>query len=204
MQSLHARQRRIRLLQSTILLTATTLATAAAAEPAARSSPPSATDESGEVAAGETARVRLPWSEPSGTGIALAYDAGLWGSAWTQSIRARLPLHDQFGVATRGLIAFPDVGDETLIHLGARLELYGHTPVMLNVIRLYGGGGPQLFYPVDEAGDGEARWGGGGHFGFEFFISPGFSWILEIGGNGSSIEELTGATVMAGLNLYPF
>jgi hypothetical protein len=200
MQSLHARQRRIGLLQSTILLTATTLATAAGAEPAATS----ATDESGELAAAETARGRVPWSEPSGTGIALAYDAGLWGSAWTQSIRARLPLHDQFGVATRGLIAFPDVGDETLTHLGARLELYGHTPVMLNLIRLYGGGGPQLFYPVGEGGDGEARWGGGGHFGFEFFISPGFSWSLEIGGNGSSIEELTGATVMAGLNVYPF
>ena len=45
----------------------------------------------------------------------------------------------------------------------------------------------------------------GGQFGFEFFMLKQLSWIIEVGGQSGSRDGFgAGATVMAGLHLYPF
>jgi hypothetical protein len=65
----------------------------------------------------------------------------------------------------------------------------GHGPVLLNVLRLYGGGGPQVFFPTGGANKKRANWGGGGHFGFEFFMLESTSFYLEVGGQGGARDH---------------
>jgi hypothetical protein len=77
--------------------------------------------------------------------------------------------------------------------------------VFLNLLRLYGGGGVQVFAPVTGTNSSKASVGGGGAFGFEFFLNDRLSWILEVGGSsGAAGSNSSGATVTAGLQFYPF
>jgi hypothetical protein len=143
--------------------------------------------------------LKLPWTQPSGQGLALGLDNGLWGGDWCNGIRAKIPLGRHFAVHARGLAIFA-FDDTNRVDLGGRLEFIGQSPVMLNVMRLYGGGGLQVFYPVSGDVTRKASFGGGGHFGFEFFMSPRYSWFIEVGGQGGS--PAPGATVMAGMNFF--
>lgn len=151
-------------------------------------------------------RLQIPWTEPSGQGLALGYDNGAWGGEWSQGVRVLVPLGAHFGVDVRGLMVLASAGaQDAQVHLGGRLELIGRSPVLLNVLRLYGGGGVQLFAPVGEAPSHAATMGGGGHFGFEFFMMPSMSWILEVGGQSGVADGVGGgASIVAGLQLYPF
>jgi hypothetical protein len=164
-----------------------------------------------ELPSGEEMRARVPWTEPSGHGLAIAYDNGSWGGAWMQSLRFKLPVFEQtspdgwplgsFALGVRGL--YVDHPDPDRVDLGARFELTGHSPVFLNLVRLYGGGGPQLVRAISSrAEDRRWTWGGGGYFGFEVFMSAGFSFYAEIGGNGGA--PLSGATITGGMAFYPF
>lgn len=156
------------------------------------------------VAEDETAlaRVRVPWTDPAGDGIGLAYDNGSWGGEWSQGIRLMVPFGDHVAANLRGLIIF-DGRDRA--DAGGRLELIGRSPVFLNLVRLYGGGGIQLFRPVSGVTNPETYIGGGGHFGFEFFLMRRMSWILEVGGqSGYSKDGVgSGATIIAGIQFYP-
>jgi hypothetical protein len=91
------------------------------------------------------------------------------------------------------------------IGLGGRLELIGRTPVLLNLIRIYGGGGGGPFVDVAGPQKGQVTAEGGGEFGFEFFLQPHFSFYSEIGGNACGVGTAlcSGATVVAGLTWYP-
>jgi hypothetical protein len=106
-------------------------------------------------------------------------------------------------VNLRGISTFGAMEGDTRWELGGRLEIVGHTPVFLDLVRLYGGGGPEIAARASGPGEKKAAWGGGGHFGFEFFLKPQMSFFTEIGGHAGN--ELTGGgTALAGMMFYPF
>ena len=145
------------------------------------------------------------WPEPSGQGVAFGYEAGSWGGSWGQGLRVRIPILEFFALDARGIVTHTvRVGDDRW-DAGARIDLIGHSPVLLNVLRLYGGGGPQLFHPISSDADQTVHWGGGGHFGLEAFLNPRMSMFFEVGGqSGVAVDVATGATVMAGIKVHPF
>jgi hypothetical protein len=177
-----------------LLLAVANVKTAAAEE--ATSIPMKASTESALV----------PWTSPVGGGVSFGYENGLWGSAWVQGLRVKVPFQSRFGMAMRPL-ALQQVGGGAPYRadLGGRVELYGATPVFLNFARIYGGGGPQLFYAVTGLAGSKPIFGGGGHFGFEFFMNQHTSFFAEIGGASGAQHGLgTGGTAMAGVTWYPW
>ncbi|MEM1022482.1 MAG: hypothetical protein AAGJ19_02305 [Myxococcota bacterium] len=145
------------------------------------------------------------WAQPSGQGVSLGYESGSWGGSWSQGVRIRIPILEFLAIDARGIMVHTTrVGDDRL-DAGARLDLIGHSPVLLNLLRLYGGGGPQLFHPISSGVEQTVHWGGGGHFGLEAFFNPRTSIFFEVGGqSGVAVDVGTGATVLAGMRLYPF
>lgn len=84
--------------------------------------------------------------------VTLGYDMGLYGAGWGQGLRLRIPFADHFGLRLRSIwfhgatrpASFDRSGyDPSLV---GRVGLYGTSPVLLGVVRLYGGGGPQFAY----------------------------------------------------------
>lgn len=150
--------------------------------------------------------LRVPWTEPSGQSLAFSYDNGSWGGNWTQSVRLFVPFGDHFGALARGLVMFGSGRTfAERIDVGGRLELIGRSPVLLNLVRLYGGGGISVMSPVHGVTNREITVGGGGQFGFEFFLTPHIGWTLEVGGNSGSQDGFgSGATILAGISIYPF
>lgn len=148
------------------------------------------------------------WAEKPlvGDGIAFSYENGLWGEAFAQGIRAKIPFHRHWSIVVRPLVLHR-VGSKTSYRadIGGRLELIGASPLFLNFARIYGGGGVQTFYSVKGQTDPKISFGGGGHFGFEFFGSRKYSFFAEIGGqSGADGGFGAGATVLAGVNWYPW
>jgi hypothetical protein len=147
----------------------------------------------------------LTWSEPVGQGFSLAFENGAWGERWSQGLRIGVPLGRHAGVNARGLflsgIDPVDDGPFTA-DAGGRIDVIGRSYPLLNVVRLYGGGGVQVFVPAFNLGDRKTRVGGGGHFGFEFFQSPYLSFFVEVGGQGGL--PAPGATILAGMAFYPW
>jgi hypothetical protein len=146
-------------------------------------------------------QLRVPWTGPPVRDFAFAYENGLFGHGFGQGIRVKIPFHAHWGMNVRGLSVFRTEAAAEWI-LGGRIEYWGQSPIFLNLVRLYGGGGPQLFVHV-KGGNNNLMWGGGGQFGFEFFANRRMAFFLEVGGNGGG-DLPTGATVLAGMNVYPF
>ena len=153
----------------------------------------------------KTSRIALPWKHDSGKSFAIGYANGLWGKFFAQELNTKIPFwqseYGSVGARVRGIAIHS--GDQRF-DLGGRLELYGASPVLLNFVRLYGGGGYQLFYPVGSGAPSDKKidHGLGGYYGFEFFFRDYVSFDIEIGGQGSSVAS--GATIMAGVVFYPF
>lgn len=147
----------------------------------------------------------LSWDKESGQGVALGYESGLWGSRWQQGLRVGIPLQRHFALHVRAVyVSDTSVEDDVpyTADLGGRLDFIGRSPALFNVVRLYGGGGVQVFEPVFATEGRSTQIGGGGHFGFEFFCSPHYSFFLEVGGQGG--RPSPGATVLAGMAFYPW
>jgi hypothetical protein len=162
------------------------------------------------AATGEAAPlvITLPWTAPSGQGVGLSYDNGAYGQFWEQSLKFALPITPFFVVNIRPMLLMQITGTgapQGSIGVGGRVELIGRTPVFLNLIRIYGGGGGGPFVDVAGPQKGQVTAEGGGEFGFEFFLQPHFSFYSEIGGNGCGVGTglCSGATVVAGLTWYP-
>jgi hypothetical protein len=151
-------------------------------------------------AAAQPAAITIPWTAPSGQGLGIGYEIGQWGQGLGQGLRLRVPIHGGFGAALRGVWVAAD--DPARLSAGGRLDLYGQSPVFLNLIRLYGSGGIQLFRQLKGDHKGATQVGAGGQFGFEFFMSPRLGLFLEVGGSGNA-HLITGATVIAGMTVYP-
>lgn len=148
----------------------------------------------------DTAHLKVPpWTEPSGGGVGFGYQHGSWGGHWTQELRVKFPLGKAFKLAVSGVYLNDAAASKN--NFGARLLLMGGTPVYLNLIRIYGGGGPEILFDVGAPSPSPVI-GGGGFFGFEFFMNPKMSFFTEIGGRGG--RDYGGATISAGLNFYPW
>lgn len=145
----------------------------------------------------------LSWKKAPGRRVAFGIEDGMWGKSWGQGLRVTVPFTSYFGATLRGvyLIDMTMEGPFTA-DAGGRFELIGRSDVFFNVMRLYGGGGVQVLAPAANTAGREVQVGGGGQFGFEFFCSPHQSFFLEVGGQGPGPSP--GATVMAGMNIYPW
>lgn len=150
------------------------------------------------------------WPDESGAGVGFGYENGSWGGSWAQGIRVKIPVVPHLSIGVRGLMVNTPRPADDRWDFGGRLELLGESRVLLNTFRLYGGGGVQLFHPVSDEPDPGVQVGGGGHFGFEFFMAHHLAFFIEVGGqsgigDGPTTGDIaTGATVMAGLTVYPF
>ena len=147
----------------------------------------------------------LNWELEPGQGFGIGAEAGMWGHWLNQGLRVIVPFGRHCALNLRGLFAMdidPEDGTPFTGDFGGRLELIGRSAVLLNVVRVYGGGGVQIFHPTYYKADRDFSVGVGGQFGFEFFPSPHQAMFLEVGGQGPSPSP--GVTVMAGLNFYPW
>ena len=130
------------------------------------------------------ATVEAPSTDPTGRGVAVGLENGLWANGFASGLRLRVPLKPSWGLTVRALGVYRQrdvVIDATYTGIGS-LEMYGCTPVYLNLLRIYGGGGPRVGYRLAGPGDGEVVIGGGGQAGLEAFIRPWMSFTFELGG----------------------
>jgi len=154
-----------------------------------------------------TPALQLPWTAPSGQGVALSYETGAFGVDWQQGLKLQIPfgLHFAMNLRPMVLVELHGLEPSNAVAVGGRLELIGRTPVYLNLIRLYGGGGGGPFVNLSGPATNQVTVEGGGQFGFECFLSPHLSFYAEIGANGCSAGAAlcSGATVVAGVSAYP-
>lgn len=129
-------------------------------------------------------------------------EEGLWGNTWSQGLRVTIPFTRYLGTTLRGVYLIEMGAEEFTSDAGGRVDFFGRSPALFNVVRLYGGGGVQVLAPATNTNGRQAKVGVGGHFGFEFFHNPYFSYFLEVGGQGG--EPYPGATVVAGMMIYPW
>jgi hypothetical protein len=147
-------------------------------------------------------------------GVGIGVDMGLWGQAhFAQSLKIDIPfgwrIGQFFGIRTRGIMAYTDsdpgldtVGDPVF---NGGIELFGRGPVLLGILRVYGGGGAWIGARLRPTDVGRS-WnvGGGGHFGVEFVLAPRASLQFELGGQapGHALGYDAGASVMSGVMIY--
>jgi hypothetical protein len=147
-------------------------------------------------------------------GVGVGFDLGLWGRAHlAQSLKIDIPfgwrVGQFFGVRVRETMAYTDTTagldtvDDPVLNSG--VELFGRGPVLLGVLRVYGGGGAWVGVRLTPTDVGRS-WsiGGGGHFGVEFALAPRASLQFEFGGQapGHALGYDAGASVMAGVMIY--
>jgi len=144
----------------------------------------------------------LSWKKSPGQGFSFGMEEGLWGKSWSQGLRVTIPFTRHLGTTLRGVYLIDMTGGPFTADAGGRLDFVGRSNALFNVVRLYGGGGVQVLAPVANTGGRSTKVGVGGHFGFEFFHNPVFSYFLEVGGQGG--EPSPGATVVAGMMFYPW
>lgn len=145
----------------------------------------------------------LTWKKSPGKKVAFGLEEGVWGTSWSQGLRITVPFASNFATHLRGIYLIDMIEEGPLtVDAGGRIDFIGRSEVLFNVMRLYGGGGVQVIAPVSNTDGKEVRVGGGGHFGFEFFCSPHYSFFLEVGGQGGTASP--GATVQAGMMVYPW
>jgi hypothetical protein len=145
-------------------------------------------------------------------GVGVGIRQGLWGAGFGQSLHVDVPFGrrvGQFaGLRVHGMVVHPtslvDYDRYDPVVFGA-LELFGRSPVMAGLVRLYGGGGVFAGGRPRPTAQGRA-WGiaGGGHLGIEFFAWPRSSFSVEIGGQGPvhALDLDAGASVLGGINFY--
>lgn len=143
-------------------------------------------------------------------GLGIGVSQGLWGQSFTQSVRLDIPFGFRagqfFGLRAHGTFVHPARGDAAYdpVVFGG-LELFGRSPVMGGVVRIYGGGGVFVGGRPNPTDRGR-RWGinGGGHMGIEAFAAPSMSFSVEIGGQGNvhALGLDAGPSVMGGVNFY--
>lgn len=185
-------------LAAPLLLALTLTPDAAAADDAAY------TDETSRLAPTEVINDRF-------AGVGVGFDVGLWGDRFGSGVKVDIPagtgtLGQHFGVRLRGISVHDDTDAGFSPVLAGGAELFGRGPVMLGVVRVYGGGGLYCGGTVDpiESALTDPALIGGGHFGVEFVHSPRTSFTFEVGGQGPMhADEIdAGASVMAGMTVY--
>jgi len=147
----------------------------------------------------------VPPPLPPGPGVALGYENGLWGANFAQALRARFPFSDRWGLVVKAAITHPtDHSHNVMPHYGGwKLELFGTSKPILDVARVYGGGGFIVTKKVlGTGGDDDVHYGLGGYFGLEIFMTRHAAFFIEVGGASNPDATAAGATVQAGLQWY--
>jgi hypothetical protein len=142
-------------------------------------------------------------------GVGFGYANGLWGRGFAQRLHLDIPFGRRigqfFGLRLQGTFVHSGVDDRYDPVAFGGLELFGRSPVIAGIVRMYGGGG--VFAGGRPLPNDEGRpWGvgGGGHLGIEAFISPRMAFAVEVGGQ-SHVHSLgldSGASVMGLVNFY--
>jgi hypothetical protein len=144
-------------------------------------------------------------------GLGFGLRQGLWGPGnFAQSLHLDIPfgrvIGQFFGMRVHATFVHPPHDtpgwDPTLF---GGVELFGRSPVIGGVVRIYGGGG--LFVGGRPLPTSLGRhWGisGGGHMGIEAFAAPMMSFSVEVGGQGNvhALGYDAGPSVMGGINFY--
>lgn len=146
----------------------------------------------------------LPWNGRTGHGFSFGIDEGGWSGNFLTGVRVKVPLlGDHLGLVLRPNFVSSNTGPN---NVGGRIDIIGQSDVYLNLIRLYGGGGVELYALVGGGSKVHSvSVSGGGQFGFEFFLSRYSSFYIEIGGHGAVDATLPGGlTVVTGMNFYPW
>jgi len=145
----------------------------------------------------------MPWAEPSGQGVAVGVDNGLWAGKYSSSLRVRVPISPHWALVLRPVVVHGIESDPYRMDGLGRLEINGGSLVYFNVLRVYGGGGVLAGTQVTGVDEREAFVGLGGHVGLEAFFTPHGSFFFEIGASGDSGDGFTsGGTVAGGMLLY--
>ena len=147
-------------------------------------------------------------------GIGIGMHQGFWGRGFGQRLHLDVPFGRRvgqfFGARVSGTMVHlqsptADGGERWDPSVFGGVELFGRSPVMGGIVRVYGGGG--VYFggrPVPTAEGARFAVGGGGHMGIEAFAAPRVSFSIEIGGQ-SPIHGLMrdgGASAMGGVNIY--
>jgi len=142
-------------------------------------------------------------------GVGIGFRQGVWGDGFGQSLHLDVPFGRRvgqfFGARVTGTVVHGNVADRyDPVGFGS-VELFGRSPVVGGVVRLYGGGGLLLGGRLHRRIDGR-RYGvaGGGHMGIEAFAAPRMSFSVEVGGQGPVHSQGldSGASVLGGVNLW--
>ncbi|MEM6995778.1 MAG: hypothetical protein AAF721_35035 [Myxococcota bacterium] len=147
-------------------------------------------------------------------GLGIGFSQGLWGRGFGQTLRFDIPFGRRVGQFFGARLAGTIVHAESTLADGAKrwdpsvfgaVELFGRSPVMGGIVRVYGGGGLHFGgRPVPTPQGAKVAVGGGGHMGIEAFASPRVAFSVEIGGQRGvhGLGHDGGASVMGGVNLY--
>ncbi|MCA9714450.1 MAG: hypothetical protein H6713_14355 [Myxococcales bacterium] len=188
-----------------------------ATSPAPDAPPAEATDARGGARAGAAPVIGpMPTKEyvtevnRYARGPNLGVEFGMWGTGMINGLKTDIGWGKRLGqfLGTRVSfryftpLRFEGAFDPLLF---ASVELFGRSPVLMGVARLYGGGGvffggrPSPQSPGDAFGV-----TGGGHMGFEFFLNRKFSFTLELGGQGPMHVRSydAGVSVVGGVVFY--
>lgn len=145
----------------------------------------------------------LPWTRPSGQGVAIGVDNAMWAGKYAHSARVRVPLGVHWAIVLRPVLVHGIDLEPYRIDGLFRAEIAGGSAVYFNVLRVYGGGGPHVGTQLTGVDTRELIVGVGGHVGIETFFAPRSSFYFEIGASGDSADTFTdGATVAGGMMLY--
>ena len=142
-------------------------------------------------------------SAPAGSGMAAGVQLGLVGAQFGQRVHVVVPLGENYALRPAYVQTMAS-GATFLLNGGGRLDLIGRTPILMELLRVYGIGGIQADYPFSPLGSGigSLDYGISGAFGSEFFITPKFSYFFEIGGGGGFAKAGPFGSAIGGMNSY--
>ncbi len=125
--------------------------------------------------------------------ISLSFKLGSFKSDYSLGLGLTSPWFFAKSCAVRLNLDVPFRSDTWRPYLTSSLTVLGGSFMQTANIRLYGGGGMILLYPLKQ-NEKPVMFGGQGFFGFEFFLSKkrsGLSYFIELGGLGGEFSNKT-------------
>src|SRR5262245_54839209 len=119
-------------------------------------------------------------AQPSG--IAIAFDDAIFGDGMAGSLRLKVPLGflgGYVGFHTGPIFLLHNTETSPVMYAGGRFYIFGQSPILPNLIRLYGGLGVQVLTSLNNPGTISVL--PYGQDGIEFFMLRWMSFYLEIG-----------------------
>ncbi len=127
-------------------------------------------------------KLTVPWfGEEGGRGVALSVGGGFRGDGSEVEFRLRIPLAKEWGLLLRYSASLPAASPQT--SMAAALEVVRQSPIFLNLVRLYVGGGFRASVPTDSSGQTYVAWSPGINalIGAELFFARNASLFFDTG-----------------------